>query len=151
MKSLDTKTLIGCVMGRKRLDEMGLKDYYAPNIAYDYYDIIKALERLKEYEELEEQGILLKPPCKVDDTIYEFHRQDLEDIVDLKDVISKREVKDVRYKNGEWFIIPYNPVNAFGYMSEREIPTVEIGKTVFFSYDGAEQELMKRQKGECGT
>ncbi len=30
----------------------------------------KAIEKLKEYEDLEEQGLLLKLPCKVGDTLY---------------------------------------------------------------------------------
>ena len=32
--------------------------------------ILKLAERLKEYEDLEEQGLLLKLPCKVGDTVY---------------------------------------------------------------------------------
>jgi hypothetical protein len=31
---------------------------------------IKILEKLYEYEELEEQGLLIKLPCKVGDTVY---------------------------------------------------------------------------------
>ena len=33
-------------------------------------DIRKVLRKLCEYEELEEQGLLLKLPCKVGDTVY---------------------------------------------------------------------------------
>lgn len=32
--------------------------------------ILKLAEHLKEYEDLEEQGLLLKLPCKVGDTVY---------------------------------------------------------------------------------
>ena len=31
---------------------------------------IEALEKLQEYQDLEEQGLLVRPPCKVGDGIY---------------------------------------------------------------------------------
>lgn len=31
---------------------------------------IKVAEKLAEYEDLEEQGLLLRPPCKIGDTVY---------------------------------------------------------------------------------
>ena len=36
----------------------------------EYVPIIDALNRLAEYEDMEEQGLLLRLPCKVGDTIY---------------------------------------------------------------------------------
>lgn len=82
---MDTKTLIACVKERKRLDEMGFK-FYAPNIAYDYCDIIKALETLKKYEDMEEQGRMLKLPCKSGDTVY---------MITLNDVIDKLVIEEM--------------------------------------------------------
>ena len=35
-----------------------------------YDDVVKNLEKLKEYETLEEQGMLIKLPCKAGDDIY---------------------------------------------------------------------------------
>lgn len=43
------------------------------NIDYDEYSYInfeKLVNKLGEYEDLEEQGLLLRLPCKVGDTIY---------------------------------------------------------------------------------
>lgn len=38
--------------------------------------IYRALEKLKEYEDLEEQGKLLKLPCAAGDTVYRFYTVD---------------------------------------------------------------------------
>lgn len=40
------------------------------------HDYITASERLAEYEDLEEQGLLLKLPCKVGDTVWELCKCD---------------------------------------------------------------------------
>ena len=37
---------------------------------YSCYSTRKIIERLAEYEDLEEQGLLLRLPCKVGDTVY---------------------------------------------------------------------------------
>ena len=37
---------------------------------YNYDDFQKMTQKLAEYEDLEEQGLLLKLPCKVGDTVY---------------------------------------------------------------------------------
>ena len=36
----------------------------------EYVPIIDALNRLAEYEDMEEQGLLLRLPCKVGDTLW---------------------------------------------------------------------------------
>ena len=37
---------------------------------YNYNDFQKIVQKLAEYEDLEEQGLLLRLPCKVGDTVY---------------------------------------------------------------------------------
>ena len=37
-------------------------------------EIDEVYRKLKEYEDLEEQGLLLKLPCKVGDTVYSIHK-----------------------------------------------------------------------------
>ena len=63
--------------------------------------IYQAIQKLAEYENLEEQGLLLRLPCKVGDTIYE-----------------------VSYENRE-FIIKEHIVNEFIYRAYR-FPRIEI-------------------------
>ena len=38
--------------------------------SYSCYSTKRIIERLAEYEDLEEQGLLLRLPCKVGDTVY---------------------------------------------------------------------------------
>ena len=46
-----------------------LKDLEEFNYMYD--QLMEALEKLTEYQKLEEQGLLIKLPCKVGDTVYQ--------------------------------------------------------------------------------
>ena len=63
--------------------------------------IYQAIQKLAEYENVEEQGLLLRLPCKVGDTIYE-----------------------VSYENRE-FVIKEHIVNEFIYRAYR-FPRIEI-------------------------
>lgn len=63
--------------------------------------ILKVAEKLKNYEDAEEQGLLLRLPCKVGDTIYE-----------------------VTYENRK-YIIREHIVNQFVYIAYRK-PRIEI-------------------------
>lgn len=42
--------------------------------SYSDYPIRRIIERLTEYEDAEEQGLLLRLPCKVGDKYYRIHR-----------------------------------------------------------------------------
>ena len=82
----------------------------------------RAIEKLAEYEDAEEQGLLLKLPCKVGDTVYEIIE---ESVPHHHYYISEYEVEDVSAKEvkycGEWIA------------SDCE--------TVYFSKEEAEQAL----------
>lgn len=45
--------------------------------------------RLKHYEDLEEQGLLLKLPCKVGDTVYAFDYPRTDIVVVVEEVVEK--------------------------------------------------------------
>ena len=59
--------------------------------------IYQAIQKLAEYENSEEQGLLLRLPCKFENTVYAY---------DIDKVITKLEELDVksitRYKNGNF-------------------------------------------------
>jgi hypothetical protein len=46
---------------------------------YFYTSDAEVLEKLAEYEDLEEQGMLLKLPCKIGDTVYRVMHRDRRD------------------------------------------------------------------------
>lgn len=51
-----------------------------------YYLVGEAIDKLAEYEEAEEQGLLLRLPCKVGDTVYcfDYPRSDIVVVVEEK-------------------------------------------------------------------
>ena len=87
----------------------------------DSCPIQKAIEKLADYEDAEEQGLLLRLPCKVGDTIYYF--------MNVDDVIVVEERKMVTLTN----------IVAI-------LEDEEFGKTVFLTKEEAEQAL--KQMGE---
>ena len=90
-------------------------------------------ERLKEYEDLEEQGRLVKLPCKIGTKVY--------DITWWDDVQEKVVVKGKTYYRR----IHKHKVSksTFGYTDIEEI-----GKTVFLTKSEAEEKLKELRGGE---
>ena len=90
-------------------------------------------EKLKEYEDLEEQGLLLRLPCKVGDTLYSA----------LGEKVLKSEVISVKYhceaENHGVFIRKRIIIDTDDF--ETEINFSDIGKTVFLTQSEAEQKL----------
>lgn len=97
-----------------------------------FNDCANALEELKEYEELEEQGLLLKLPCKIGDIVYSITR----------DFISEYKICSFeKYQEGFFFNWGcekgiYNNIRGFTHF--------EIGRTVFLTKEAAEKVLMER-------
>ena len=56
---------------KKRAEEYAKHGYSRPLAKY-YEQLAEWLEELKEYKELEEQGLLLRLPCKVGDILWHF-------------------------------------------------------------------------------
>ena len=92
-----------------------------------YEDIRKVLRRLAEYEEAEEQGLLLRLPVPIGTTVYEF--EPLNKIV--KGCTERTVIKYTMYDDSIWFSF------ADGYMKDIK----DFGKTVFLTREAAEQKL----------
>ncbi len=99
--------------------------------------VTKALNKLAEYEDLEEQGLLLRLPCKVGDTVFPIFK----------------------YTNsGEWSIGKGKYIVTDVYLNINRPPVFKItdmygtaklsdfGKTVFLTKSEAEEELRKMKK-----
>ena len=69
--------------------------------------IQKAFDKLAEYEDLEEQGLLLKLPCKIGDTVYQLinsHIYEYKVIGICFDIFQNKWMYEVAYQIGlEWF------------------------------------------------
>lgn len=102
----------------------------------DCEEIDAVYRKLKDYEDAEEQGFLLRLPCKVGDTVH----------VLTQNAIKKEVVRDVQYRGQtyatgqRWFL----NIGALLYCEN------DIGKTVFLTRDEAETKLkeMEENHGE---
>lgn len=97
---------------------------------------IKAIERLADYEDAEEQGLLLRLPCKVGDTVYVINRRD--------NLITKEKVRDVQYRGesyqkGKRFFMN---IGASIFFED------EFGKLVFFDRKKAKSALAEKGGAE---
>lgn len=105
------------------------------NTAYlidvDDDDVQDAIQKLAEYEDLEEQGLLLRLPCNVDDTVYAFDYPSSKIVVVVEELVEKIHVweKEVVIETDGGFY-----------------RTKDFGKTVFLTKEEAEQALAKMKE-----
>lgn len=93
--------------------------------------ISNVIDKLAEYEDLEEQDRLIKLPCKVGDTVYVKMAQY------CKTHYVEAEVKDFVHFISCGFCI----VVTSKYFDKQNIPFSEFGKTVFLTKSEAEAKL----------
>ena len=102
------------------------------------------IDKLAEYENLEEQGRLIKLPCKVGDTVYVVTSpfnvfDDIEYEENMKDEVYESYVSSITfYECGEQYRIYAKATNHFIGAYFREC---DFGKTVFLTKAEAEQKL----------
>lgn len=94
-------------------------------------------ERLKEYEDLEEQGLLLRLSCNVGDTVYCIEDKKIWDCIVDKVTISRI--------NGVW--IEVKAPKSMPDISAIEYTENAFGKTVFLTKDEAEAKLKELRGG----
>lgn len=93
----------------------------------------ECIKKLKEYENAEEQGLLLKLQCKIGDEAYEIHP--------LTGKITTRKITNISIYNAPDLTIFYISGNYL-------ILDENIGKTVFLKRDEAEEALRKMKESE---
>ena len=106
---------------------------YMSNKAYSDYDRREIVERLAEYEELEVQGLLLKLPCKMGDTLYQpFHSN-----------INEYKVIGLYFDivRNEWMLEICNDVWY------KTICLESVGQIIFLTREEAEQVLEQMKAG----
>ena len=97
--------------------------------AEEHEQLVKWLEELKSYKDLEEQGLLVRLPCKVGDSVFIIVGRDIS-----KQGIRKVEISD----NG--IIFKTN-------RRKRIFNVAEFGKTVFLTREEAEKKLEEMKNG----
>lgn len=108
-------------------------------------------EKLKRYEDAEEQGLLLRLTCKVGDTVYVVTSpfnvfDDIEYDENMKDEVYEAYVSSVSfYESVEQYRIYSKVTNHFIGAYFREC---DFGKTVFFTQEKAEAKLAEMEGAE---
>ena len=97
------------------------------------HDYILAAEKLADYEDLEEQGRLIKLPCKVGDTIYGLHEAMVCELDTETIGISKMPSGEILYLIDGW-----------------ELDKGDFGKTVFLTKSEAEAKLKELRDNQNG-
>lgn len=117
-------------------------------------DIVKAMvEKLAELEDLEEQGRLLRLPCKVGDTVWAVTSpfnvfDDIEYDEDMKDEVYEAFISSVTfYESGEQYRIYAKTTNHFIGAYFRKC---DFGKTVFLTREEAEAKLKEMEESHEG-
>ncbi len=114
----------------KVLDDYRLKDSSVDNCQ-------EAINKLGKYEDLEEQGLLLRLPCKVGDTLYVNGVLGVGEAEEYK-VIRVDYHSNLSTKRSEFYIealLLSDPRNSIGFYDK------EFGKTVFLTKAEAEKKL----------
>lgn len=105
--------------------------------------ILKIAEKLKKYEDLEEQGKMLKLPCAVGDTVYEVCEGFIEPCT--VEVIFIADYKDKEGNSSYMAEIHYDREDCPWVSTE--IYFTDIGKTVFTTREEAETALKECEEG----
>ena len=109
----------------------------------EYVPIINALNRLAEYEDMEEQGLLVRLPCKVGDTLWVTGRDNVPREMEL-------EAPDIRTVCTDEDNLCMSTCNRKpdGFCAYRlRNDGADIGKTVFLTREEAEKALEARETG----
>lgn len=95
--------------------------------AEKYEQVAKWLKELKSYKEAEEQGLLVRLPCKVGDDLYCIVNGKVKKLKVHSFGVPDFEITDIEFKYVDGFKI----VRFVG----------EVGKTVFLTHEEAEKKL----------
>ena len=120
----------------KYISDVTLSDYTDDNGLFPISEegVDKVIQKLGKYEDLEEQGLLLRLPCKFGDTVYS--------IANNGKIYPVKATREVRIVNGVLHIIcescKYSDLVSYD----------DIGKTIFLTKSEAEAKLKELRGGE---
>lgn len=111
--------------------------------SYDYKNLL--IERLGKYEDLEEQGRLVKLPCKVGDTVWQIMVVGVQG-KNIKYGIFKAVVTKISADYQMNFLLSTITEDKERYRNE--VTSTAIGDTMFFTKSEAEAKLKELRGGE---
>lgn len=105
------------------------------------HDYISAARKLCDYEDLEEQGLLMRLPCKVGDTVYRVNAGAKQPIIPM----TVSEIHFLCYKNER--AVRFDTIGKED-MGESCYRLEDIGRIVFLTHEEAEKKLEEMKKND---
>lgn len=109
--------------------------------AEEHEQLAKWLEELKSYKDLEEQGLLVRLPCKVGDTVYRVNAGAKQPIIPM--IVS--EIHFLCYKNER--AVRFDAIGKED-MGESCYRLEDIGRIVFLTHEEAERKLEEMKNND---
>lgn len=117
------------------------------NVWVKNHDYIKASEKLADYEDLEEQGLLVRLPCKVGDDIYVIPSQSIYGInivngFEKLNRVYHQHIGSITFFDSHWYATSRE---EYGIYNEKVLNDIAYGITWFTDYEEAEKKLDEMQ------
>ena len=109
-----------------------------PEIWFEGEREYRVLDKLATYEDLEEQGLLVRLPCKVGDTVY----------VPTRNFISELRITLVSVDTNDMAMYFSWLLNSGIYPNLDGFSGYDLGKTVFLTREEAEKKLEEMKNGK---
>lgn len=104
--------------------------------AEKYEQVAEWLEELKAFKEAEEQGLLVRSPCKIGDKIYRVNARAKNPIIEME--IIQIEIRGILYS--------LKAIDKDG--DELIYTSYSVGTTIFFNREEAEKKLEELKNGK---
>lgn len=111
-----------------------------PDVCFEGEREFDVMNALAEYEDLEEQGLLVRLPCKVGDTVYRVNAGAKQPIIPM----TVSEIRFLCYKNEH--AVRFDTIGKED-MGESCYRLEDIGRIVFLTREEAEKKLEKMKNG----
>lgn len=112
---------------------------------WEHKQVAEYLRKLKEYEDLEEQGRLLKLPCKVGDTVWQIMVVGVQG-KNIQYGIFKAVVTKISVDYQMNFLL--STITEDDERYRNEVTSTTIGETMFFTKSEAEAKVKELRGGE---
>lgn len=149
MERLTERTADG-ILVKENHSENGLRTFYQcfggkPNANYSNCEEgYCAMEKLATYEDAEEQGLLLRLPCKVGDTLYRVNKGAKEPVIMMR--VIQLYIKQIHKDRTVMRIDAINDAD----MGESCYLPCDIGERIFLTREEAEAKLKEMEGSHDG-
>lgn len=117
-----------------------LIDFIRENSVFDADKISKMLSKCRDYENIEEEGKLVRLPCKVGDTVYQLMiNMDKSDVKTKKITYEVYEATVTKYIMDSFYLMFCTKTKVGNYQNELTINA--FGETVFLTREEAEEKI----------